>query len=201
MTEYVKLPHTAIFTGPTNCGKTKLLLDLIEKEYRHHFETIVILCPTLRWNKTYRERPWIWKDEYVFCIEPGDKLINYIESLSKLLAGESTLFILDDCISNKELDKTRGALLDLAISGRHREHYMFILTQRYTKIPLAVRDQLKQLFIWYPKNKDEFELIHRENHIIDSEIEIKKIKSQLKNAHHACLYLRIEYPRAFKVIS
>ena len=72
--EVVKTPHTAIFTGPTSCGKTQRVLDLIEKEYRGHFENIVILCPTLRWNKTYLERPWIWKDSFVFCIEPKDKL-------------------------------------------------------------------------------------------------------------------------------
>ena len=47
MPSYVKSAHTAIFSGPTGCGKTKRVLDLIEHEYRHHFENIVILCPTL----------------------------------------------------------------------------------------------------------------------------------------------------------
>ena len=37
MTEvYIKEPHTAIFTGQTGCGKTHLVLDLIEKEYKKH---------------------------------------------------------------------------------------------------------------------------------------------------------------------
>ena len=33
MADYIKEPHPAIFTGRTKCGKTHLVLDLIEKEY------------------------------------------------------------------------------------------------------------------------------------------------------------------------
>ena len=33
MTEYINEPHTAIFTGQTSCGKTHLVLDLIENQY------------------------------------------------------------------------------------------------------------------------------------------------------------------------
>ena len=104
MLDVVKTPHTAIFTGPTSCGKTQRVLDLIEKEYRDHFQNIVILCPTLRWNKTYLERPWIWKDDYIFCIEPKEKLFDWIEKLSKILVGKETLFIIDDCIADESLD-------------------------------------------------------------------------------------------------
>ena len=42
MIDYVKTPHTTIFSGPTGCGKTQRVLDLIEKEYKHHFDNIVI---------------------------------------------------------------------------------------------------------------------------------------------------------------
>ena len=115
MTNYVKDPHTAIFSGCTSCGKTQRVLDLIEKEYKHHFENIVILCPTIRWNKTYLERSWVWKDDYVFLFEPSGDLLNPIEKLGKHLANEETLFIIDDCIAESELDKARSVLLRLAV--------------------------------------------------------------------------------------
>ena len=199
--DFVKEPHTAIFSGPTSCGKTQLVLDLIENEYRAHFDNIVILCPTLRWNKTYLGRSWVWKDDYVFCIEPNKgSLIQYIDALSRLLSGENTLFIIDDCITDDELNKTRGALLTLAISGRHREHTLWMLTQRYTKIPLTVRDQAKQLFVWYPKNRKEFETIHDENYIVESKEEIARIKRELQNSSHSALYLRMEHPRGYHII-
>ena len=75
MINVVKKPHAAIFTAPTDRGKTKLMLDLFENEYRHHFDNIVILCPTLHINKTYKSRPWIWSDDNIFLIEPGEKII------------------------------------------------------------------------------------------------------------------------------
>ena len=49
MTDYIKNLDTAIFTDPTGCGKVPLFLDLVEKEYNKH--CIIIIFPTLQWNK------------------------------------------------------------------------------------------------------------------------------------------------------
>ena len=43
-------PHTALFVAPTGVEKTHLALSLLEAEYRNHFDFIVIICPTLRYN-------------------------------------------------------------------------------------------------------------------------------------------------------
>ena len=48
-----KFPHSAMFVGATNVGKSEYLLRLIETEYKNHFEFIVILCPMILDNKTY----------------------------------------------------------------------------------------------------------------------------------------------------
>jgi len=154
---YVKDSCTTLFSGPTNCGKTRKVLDLLENEYRDHFQYIIILCPTTRWNKTYLERSWLWSDNNIFLIEPKDKLFEWISKLSELFKGENTLFIVDDIISDKTLDKRRQALLELAISGRHREHSLWILTQSYTAIPKNLRRQKKMLFIWYPNENQTSE--------------------------------------------
>ena len=55
-TDVVKIPHTALFRS-TWRRKPKKVLDLFENEYRHHFDYILILCPTLRCNKTNLIRP------------------------------------------------------------------------------------------------------------------------------------------------
>ena len=47
MIEYIKEPHTAIFTCQTGCVKTRCVLELIEKYYNKYFDFIVIICPTL----------------------------------------------------------------------------------------------------------------------------------------------------------
>ena len=75
-----------------------------------------------------------------------------------MLAKEETLFIVDDMIADETLDKKRQPLLDLAISGRHRRHSLWLLTQSYTAIPKNLRRQKKQLFLWYPAEKSDFKL-------------------------------------------
>ena len=197
MTTYVKDPHTAIFSGPTSCGKTQRVLDLLEGAYRHHFDNIVILCPTLRWNKTYLKRAWIWQDDYVFCIEPRGNLFEIIEKLSSLFSSEETMFIVDDMIADETLDKKRQPLLDLAISGCHRKHSLWLLAQSYTAIPKSLRRQKKQLFVWYEKS--DLKLVDEETNLMSSE-DLSKIKEQLKKGKHACRYVRLQHPRSFQVL-
>ena len=191
-------PHTAIFSGPTSCGKTRRVLDLIENEYLFHFENIIILCPTLRWNQTYLERAFIWEDDFVFLFEPKGNLFELIEKLSSLFSGENTLIIVDDIIADKTLDKRRQPLLELAISGRHRQQSLWVLTQSYSAIPKNLRRQKKQLFLWYPSEKSDLKMIDEETNVMTSD-DLAKIKKQLKNEKHASLYVRLEHPRMFKI--
>ena len=72
--------------------------------------------------------------------------------MSNLLAGSKTLFLIDAIIADETLDKQRHSLLELAISGRHRGHSLWLLTQSYMAIPKNIRRQVKMLYVWYPKN-------------------------------------------------
>ena len=103
----MKEPHTALFVAPTGVEKTHLALSLLENEYRNHFDFIVIICPTLAHNETYKSRDWVWNDpDVIFPIEPGNNLYYLIEKISNLHAGTATLFLVDDIIAEEALDKT-----------------------------------------------------------------------------------------------
>ena len=138
-----------MFSGPTGWGKTHLILELIEKEYGKHFDYIIMICPTLRCNKIYHTKVWTKHDDKVWLIEPKDKLYQMIKKLSQLLVRSETLFIIDDIIADKSLDKRRQYLLELAISVRHCNHYSWLLTQPYSAIPKNIRRQSKVIFVWY----------------------------------------------------
>ena len=71
---FMKELHTALFVATTGVGKTHLALSLLENEYRNHFDFIVIICPTLRYNSTYKSGGWVWNDPDVIPIEPGNQL-------------------------------------------------------------------------------------------------------------------------------
>ena len=194
----MKEPHTALFIAPTGVGRTHLALSLLENEYRNHFNFIVIICPTLRYNSTYKSRGCVWNDPEVIPIEPGNQLYYLIEKISNLLAGSVTLFLIDDTIANEALDKCRQPLLELAISGRHGQHSLWLLTQSYTAVPNNIRRQAKMLYVWYPKNRMDLNTIHEENDVIEME-ELARVKAQLKRGKHTCLIMRMEHPRAYMI--
>ena len=112
---FMKEPHTALFIAPMGEGKTHLALSLLENEYRNHFDFIILICPTLTHNETYKSRGWVWNDPDVILKEPSNQLYYLIEKISNLLTGPKTLFLIDDIIANETLDKHRQPLLELAI--------------------------------------------------------------------------------------
>ena len=164
---YIKKPHTSIFIDQTGCGKTRLVLELIENQYNNHFDYILIICPTLRENnKTYHAKEWIKNDDKVWLVDPKDNLYQWIKKLSELLRILEVLFIIDDIIANESLDKRRQPLLELSNSGRHRGHYLWLLTQSYTAIPKYLRRQAKTIFVWYPDEWTDLKAIQEENYVL-----------------------------------
>ena len=67
-------------------------------------------------------------------------LYQWIQRLSELLQFLEVLFIIDDIVANKDLDKRRQPLLELSISGRHRGHYLWLLTQSCKGVPKKLRE-------------------------------------------------------------
>ena len=116
----------------------------------------------------------------MILIEPGDHLYDWIEKISNLLTGFKTLFLMDDIIADENLDKQRQLLLELAISGRHRGHSLWLLTQLYTAFPKNIRRQAKMLYV------------------IETQ-ELANVKKKLKQGKHTCLIMRMEHPRAYEI--
>ena len=196
---FMKEPHTALFIAPTGVGKSHLALSLLENEYRNNLDFVVIICPTLRYNSTYKSRGWVWNDPEVIPIEPCNQLYYLIEKISNLLAGSKTLFLIDDIIADEALDKCCQLLLELEISGRHRGNSLWLLTQSYTAVPNNIRGQAKMLYVWYPKNRTDLNTIHEENDIIETG-ELARVKAELKLGKHTCLIMRMEHPRAYMIL-
>ena len=200
MTGYIKKLHIAIFIGQTECGKIHLVLDLIENQYNNHFDYIVIICPTLQENDSYHAKEWIKNDDKVWLVDPKDNLYQWIEKLSELLRFLEVLFIIDDLIANESLDKRRQPLLELSISGRHRGHYLRLLTQSYTAIPKNLKRQANAIFVRYPKEKADLKTIHNENDVLTND-ELVVVRGILRKSKRACLYIPNEFPGGFKLLN
>ena len=110
------------------------------------------------------------------------------------------LFIIDDIIANESLDKRRQPLLELSISGRHRGHCLWLITQSYTAIPKNLRRQAKAIFVWCPKERGDLKSIHDENDVLTDD-ELVVARGLLRESRHGCLYIRNEYPRGFGLLN
>ena len=140
----------------------------------------------------HHSKNWTKNDDKVWLVEPKDKLYQWIEKLSQLLAHSETLFIIDDIIADNSLDRRRQSLLELAISGRNRDYYLWLLT------PKKLRRQAKALFVWYPKDRVDLKMMHNENNVLTDD-ELVVARGHLKKLKHAYLYIRNEHPRGFCV--
>ena len=103
--------YTALFVAPAGVGKTHLALSLLETEYRNHFDFIVIICPTLRYNSTYKNQSWVWNNPDVIPIEPGNQLYYLIKKISNLLAGDKILFLIDGITLHTKIKVGFGIIL------------------------------------------------------------------------------------------
>ena len=101
-----KFLHSAMFVGVTACGKTEFLLRLLETKNKNHFEFIVILCPTILDTKTYLSRKWILDDKNVFIVcDMEGKLNEWIKLFKNAPKGHQTLFIINNCSAEGEINK------------------------------------------------------------------------------------------------
>ena len=209
--ELPKYPHCAIICGQTGCGKTEFILDLLEKEYNGVFENIIILCPTINWNKAYKNRSWIVdvkkpKTKNLKIVNPiskdgEEKLQELLRIFFKKYAGKPTLYIIDDCSATKELTKKKDMLSELAFSGRHAEQSVWVISQRYNSVLKDLREQTKWLCIFYTKDRDSFDNCLRENDVIESLEERQKVKEELKKKKHRKLILKTDQPTDYWLVN
>ena len=170
--EFPKYPHSAVIIGQTGSGKSIFVLDLLEKEYQGVFENIIILCPTVEWNKAYKTRSWIGdvhrpKDKSIIIVNPvmrdgTERLQELLRYFFDKFAGRPTLYIIDDCSATKELTKKKDMLSQLAFSGRHAEQSVWVISQRYISVLKDLREQAKWVCMFYTKDRDSFEYCLRE---------------------------------------
>lgn len=146
------LPNSirCIIAGPSNCGKTNLLISLIESEHGLKFENVYIYSKTLE------------QDKYEYL----KKILNTIKGIGfypfsmsdKVIAPnqakKNSIMIFDDVICDKNQENIRNYFC----LGRHRNIDCFYLTQTYTKVSKhLIRDNCNFLILF---RQDDMNLKH-----------------------------------------
>lgn len=146
------LPDTirCIIAGPSNCGKTNLLVSLIESEHGLKFENIYIYSKTLGQPK-YKYLQSV--------LDPIDGVGFHTFSASDQViapneAAPNSIFVFDDVIC----DRNQENMKNFYCLGRHYGTDVFYLTQTFTKVSKhLIRDNCNFLILF---RQDETNLRH-----------------------------------------
>ena len=107
-----------LIVGITGCVKTLYLLNMIEKEYLHVFNYIVIVCPTIKINKTYQEWKYLTTDKNIIKIPCKQEYVDLtLKLVSDTFSNSNTLVVIDDCAASRCVKNKVSELVRLAFSA------------------------------------------------------------------------------------
>jgi len=197
---WCEIPFNMLVCGMTDCGKTYFILDLLEKEFKHKFNDIVVFCPTIEFNRTYQKRPFIDKDKNIYIYSPDkvqeDLNLCLQDSINEFKSQESnTLFIVDDTANMWEAKNKCTRLTELAFSGRHVGISVWLLTQKYNAICKDFRENCAHMVIHSMNDQTALDQIFKENRCLPHSE--KETAIQHLDAGHK-LILHRKLPFSFK---
>ena len=187
MNGFPREPHNAIICGSTNTGKTHVMLDIIEKYYKDHFEKILIICPTFDRNETYQKRDWLKNDADIVVRQDSENMMNILDTLIKKNT-HNLLVVIDDCSSEKDLDKHRTAISKLAFSGRHSKITTWFLSQRFVSVPKDFRENAIWMLCTACISKSSFSLMV-DNYDLFNAAETSQVKEALRKKEQKLLII------------
>ena len=197
-----------IIVGMTACGKTHYLLEMLEKEYKNHFDYIFIICPTFKCNKTYQDWKYL-NDSDVFALNCNQNKVNdIIKEINILMTVEKEegnemngLLILDDCAASKDVKKQSSNLVDVGMSGRHVGISTIFITQQLTSVEKAYREQAFKIVTFYNPDAEDEEVIFKKYMRHVSKEEKKEIQRKLETIKYARLEITLGPPKYYKIIT
>lgn len=139
----------ALVCGPSSCGKTNIVLSLIQHINGLKFEAVYIYSKSLDQNK-YKYLEEMLKPIAGMHFETFSRNENVISPTD---AHENSLIIFDDISTDPQ-----GCIADFFSRGRHRGIDCFYLTQTYARLPKhLIRDNANVVVLF---KQDELNLKH-----------------------------------------
>lgn len=105
----------------------------------------------------------------------------------------SILFILDDLAADANIKKKRDELSKLAISGRHTERSLWLLTQKYNALSKDVREQAMWIISFWTKDRKSMRDMIDENYI-ETGLSYDEIRKELESNNRSYLFIKCFQP-------
>lgn len=179
----VLLPNTirCIICGPSNCGKTNIMLSLILHKNGLKFKNLYIYSKT-----TFQPKYRFLKE--VFSRIPQVNLFMFSDNkdvISPETALENSVIIFDDVTCENQVN-----IRNYFCMGRHKQIDCFYLSQTYSRIPKQlIRDNVNFLIIF---KQDDINLKHIYDEHVNCDfswIHFKNMCSNIWKEKFACLII------------
>ena len=192
-----KIPFNSLIVGPTDSGKSRVVVDQIYCPFRGKFDYIVLICPTFAHNKTYDR---IGENDprmhVILCdqheVEMWLKIVRWV------FEGANTLIILDDCAASKDVKGRTGELVNLAFSARHMGISVWVLTQKMTGITASFRENVAAIVLFYTPSAKTTKAIFDDYAGELSADEYKGLVSKLKERKFSYFVFSLRHPYEVK---
>lgn len=167
------LPSTirCIIAGPSNCGKTNVMISLIEHENGLKFENVYVYSRSL-FQPKYEYLEKLLKPISGVGYQAYGASENIVETSD---AKPNSLFIFDDvsCVN-------QNVIREYFSSGRHSGVDSFYLCQSYAKIPKhLIRDNVNMLVLF---KQDDLNLNHVYKDHVNTDMKFETLKKCARNA-------------------
>ena len=187
------IPFNALIVGPTNCGKTQLLVNQLCGPFCGKFDYVVLICPTFAYNKTlYR---FAERDPLLYVIICEQQQVEiWLKAVSIYFEGANTLIVLDDCAASKDVKGRTGELVKLGFSARHAGISVWVLTQQLSSIAKPFRENVAAIVLFYTPSAKTTKAIFEEYAGELSHTELRQMIARLKERQFAHLIFSLRHP-------
>lgn len=154
-----------LVVGPSNCGKTNVMLALLEQANGLKFENVYI------YSKSLYQPKYVYLKKLLTSIQGIGffTFVNNCDVIAPEAAKSNSIFIFDDVACSKQ-DNIRSYFS----MGRHNNIDSFYLCQTYTRIPKhLIRDNANFLIIF---KQDDLNLKHIYNDHVNSDMSFIKFR-------------------------
>lgn len=159
------LPNSirGIIVGPSNCGKTNVLITLLEHPNGLKFENVYVYSKSL-YQPKYKYLSELFsgiKSIGFYTFSENDDVLPLEDS------KENSIFVFDDVACEKQ-----NHIRSYFCMGRHKHIDSFYLTQSYTRIPKhLIRDNTNLLIIF---KQDNLNLKHIYDNHVNTDMSFKQ---------------------------
>jgi hypothetical protein len=182
--KYEHLPQTALrglILGPTNSGKTVVLIDMILRLYRGAFERIYVFSPTVHvdsaWGpvKDYIEKdlkidgskePFFfdtWDNDVIKEIVDTQRRVIEESKKQKIKQLYGILIVCDDFADDSRVVHSAGSILNSFFTrGRHLQISSLLSVQKLRLVSPTIRVNAQFMLVWRLRNRLELQSLLEE---------------------------------------